>query len=517
MKPMNTDPFSDFAVQYTPNRNQVTPDPSDPDYHAKVRELYPSLEAYSDSFWDTLDPGPDEVFVSGHLVSNHLKNFTENTIDIERYALFERNRRVGIRERIHLALGGAGASLGVYGTPFELADAALYAIERKYTPAAFSLIAALSPVPFPTGSIAARAAARVTGVIDTFRAAKQLRVAKVATATQKVGIQRAHNLLNQSANVPRQLPSYSIARQASTTINVSSSRSIVSQYDTLGLTRPRSVERALGGTSGHRFASEVLEGGSGRAFAGHGHFGADSGDLIVPDGTFITLPRKGARILDETGRYIERGDWDGLAAAAARNPRIARDIEGMATYLPGARIPNYTLTAPTKNSRNTHIFSLDNRRGFYSTFATIGTEHGAMPLGCMYGIEVIIMHFDDLTVYEYHLPFRLDGVLNVGWLDSKHPFRQGPIDSEFIDTLRALIIVVNATAFRFTLTKFGDSILVRCATCILESNADCAVTLTLEVLKSGFLLETKSLLRLQRYCTTSSTILTGHPMILFKP
>ena len=66
---------SDFAVQYTPNRNQVTPAPSDPDYHAKVRELYPSLEAYRDSIWDTLDAGPDELFVSGHLVSNPPEEF----------------------------------------------------------------------------------------------------------------------------------------------------------------------------------------------------------------------------------------------------------------------------------------------------------------------------------------------------------------------------------------------------------------------------------------------------------
>ena len=49
------------------------------------------------------------------------------------------------------------------------------------------------------------------------------------------------------------------------------------------------------------------------------------------------------------------------------------------------------------------------------------------------------MHFDDLTVYEYHLPFCLDGVLNVGWLDPKHTFRQGPMDAKFIDALRALI------------------------------------------------------------------------------
>ena len=106
------------------------------------------------------------------------------------------------------------------------------------------------------------------------------------------------------------------------------------------------VDRGLGGNRGHPYADDVIEGGSGRAVAGHGEYRPGSGTTIVPEGTSITLPRDGVNILDETGRYIERGDWDGLAAAAQRNPRIANDIDGMTTHLPGSEVPNYTLKAP---------------------------------------------------------------------------------------------------------------------------------------------------------------------------
>jgi RHS repeat-associated protein len=108
------------------------------------------------------------------------------------------------------------------------------------------------------------------------------------------------------------------------------------------------VERSLGSTAGHLYAGEILEGGTGRAYAGHGFYQAGSGSTVVPEGTAITLPRDGIRITERTGQYIERGDWEGLAELARRDPRIANDIEGMATYLPGAKIDNYTLTAPIR-------------------------------------------------------------------------------------------------------------------------------------------------------------------------
>lgn len=76
----------------------------------------------------------------------------------------------------------------------------------------------------------------------------------------------------------------------------------------------------------------------------------------MPDGTYITLPRPGINILDETGRFIELGDWAGLAQTAKINPRLAGDIEGMATYLPRAEIPNYTLSAQTARGPALHIY-----------------------------------------------------------------------------------------------------------------------------------------------------------------
>ncbi len=108
------------------------------------------------------------------------------------------------------------------------------------------------------------------------------------------------------------------------------------------------LERSfLGSSEGHQFAQEVLPGGTGTALTGHGEYVFGSGNVVVPKGTAITLPREGIKILDETGRYIEAGDWNGLAKAASQNPRIANDIEGMTTWLPGSKVPNYTLSAPT--------------------------------------------------------------------------------------------------------------------------------------------------------------------------
>jgi hypothetical protein len=43
---------------------------------------------------------------------------------------------------------------------------------------------------------------------------------------------------------------------------------------------------------------------------------------------------------------MEKGDWDGLTALARTNPKVADDLIGMSSYLPGARIPNLTLKAP---------------------------------------------------------------------------------------------------------------------------------------------------------------------------
>lgn len=100
------------------------------------------------------------------------------------------------------------------------------------------------------------------------------------------------------------------------------------------------------GNAGHQYATEVLDGGAGRTFAGHGELRAGSGDVLIPEGTSLTIPRDGIKILDRTAGYIERGDWDGLIELAKVDPRVADDVFGMATYLPGSRVPNYTLKAP---------------------------------------------------------------------------------------------------------------------------------------------------------------------------
>ncbi|MEJ8295339.1 putative adhesin, partial [Delftia tsuruhatensis] len=108
----------------------------------------------------------------------------------------------------------------------------------------------------------------------------------------------------------------------------------------------------LGSSEGHQFSAKVIPGGTGTAFVGHGYSTPYDGKLIVPQGTFITLPRDGIRISERTGQYMERGDWNGLANLAKFDKRIANDIEGMATYLPGAEVPNYTLTAPSLPALN---------------------------------------------------------------------------------------------------------------------------------------------------------------------
>jgi hypothetical protein len=108
------------------------------------------------------------------------------------------------------------------------------------------------------------------------------------------------------------------------------------------------TSRALGGSDGLPYARAVLPGGSGRSIAGHGEYRLGSGNIVVPEGTAITLPREGISITDRTGQFMERGDWEGLAAAAERNARIADDVQGMTTHLPGSSIPNYTLSAPDR-------------------------------------------------------------------------------------------------------------------------------------------------------------------------
>jgi len=74
----------------------------------------------------------------------------------------------------------------------------------------------------------------------------------------------------------------------------------------------------------------------------------DDGILtIVPEGTTITLPRPGHKILDDTGQLMENGEWEKLGDLANQLPDFADDISGMTSWLPGSHIPNLTLMAPT--------------------------------------------------------------------------------------------------------------------------------------------------------------------------
>ncbi len=97
---------------------------------------------------------------------------------------------------------------------------------------------------------------------------------------------------------------------------------------------------------GHFLAGSITEGGTGTALAGHGAKFSEDTSFVVPKGTAITLPRANINILDRTGQYIESGDWEGLGKLAQTNPRVANDIDGMTTWLSGARVPAYTLFPP---------------------------------------------------------------------------------------------------------------------------------------------------------------------------
>jgi RHS repeat-associated protein len=99
------------------------------------------------------------------------------------------------------------------------------------------------------------------------------------------------------------------------------------------------VNRALGGGP-----IRLSEGGTGRAFAGHGveeGFEGGFGSLVVPQGTSIMIPgSKGLRMPDGLGRAIEADNWDAIRL----NPQWAKLMEGSRTFLPGEEVPNLMLT-----------------------------------------------------------------------------------------------------------------------------------------------------------------------------
>jgi len=87
----------------------------------------------------------------------------------------------------------------------------------------------------------------------------------------------------------------------------------------------------------------VTEGGTGRALAGHGGHVEGTGEVVIPKGTTLTTwTRPGESISDDLGQLIEQGRYDTIFS----DPVLAQEIEGAASHLPGARIPDYTLFPP---------------------------------------------------------------------------------------------------------------------------------------------------------------------------
>ncbi len=92
------------------------------------------------------------------------------------------------------------------------------------------------------------------------------------------------------------------------------------------------------------------EGGTGLSFAGHGGLSTEGTSLItVPEGTSVTIwTRKGKTISDLMGQYIEKGRFDKIIRdeAMLKTMMGTENRLGAMTYLPGAKIPNFTLFSP---------------------------------------------------------------------------------------------------------------------------------------------------------------------------
>ena len=69
-----------------------------------------------------------------------------------------------------------------------------------------------------------------------------------------------------------------------------------------------------------------------------------SGYTIVPEGTSLTIwAEPGTKLSDMIGLALEKGDYQSIV----NDPLLLSEVEGAASYLPGAEIPNYTLKAPS--------------------------------------------------------------------------------------------------------------------------------------------------------------------------
>jgi hypothetical protein len=131
------------------------------------------------------------------------------------------------------------------------------------------------------------------------------------------------------------------------------------------------VERGFGETAGHQFATNVIDGGSGQALAGHGVMEGNAmvlgnGHYVAPPGTTIITPRPGIPIADTSGMILEnltsvseleRVLLTGVAPnGQILSPRNLKDLTGFQVVAPGEIGLNYTLLNPGFEGKALTIF-----------------------------------------------------------------------------------------------------------------------------------------------------------------
>jgi hypothetical protein len=111
----------------------------------------------------------------------------------------------------------------------------------------------------------------------------------------------------------------------------------------------------------------------------------------------------------------------------------------MATYLPGAEIPNYTLSAP--NNPQITIYNnsstVENKTLLSELIKPyMGPVQWAACTECKVRQS---MYFRDLTNYSYYQIKELSNVQNIGWLDKEHSFCTGKVTHDCIKKIRHVI------------------------------------------------------------------------------
>jgi RHS repeat-associated protein len=103
------------------------------------------------------------------------------------------------------------------------------------------------------------------------------------------------------------------------------------------------VERGV--VTGEKAAATITQGGTGRAFAGHGEILDDMSFVTIPENTSLTFwVGEGEKISDPLAKLIEQGNY----IEAVSNPAFLAEINtGAVTHLSGSVIPNAILTKPS--------------------------------------------------------------------------------------------------------------------------------------------------------------------------